>query len=202
MTSVWRSVWDWRWCRLRCSRFQPPRRCTRRPPRRLRPRSRGRPSSAAGAGLPSRPGQRSRPELQRTRRDRGQVGRRGLDDRVESRRALSAAERQQAVGVDHRARRGRQGPREARRPGQPDPRRHHPVPPAHRRADPAERRLHHEPWRPHVQGDHHQRQYRQRQADALGRRAERGARDDRPQGPRRDPLLQRRARAPEQDRRA
>ena len=53
-----------------------------------------------------------------------------------------------------------------------------------------------------VQADHHQRQYRQRQADALGRRSRRGARDDHGQAPRRDPLRQWRARAAEQDRRA
>ena len=43
------------------------------------------------------------------------------------------------------------------------------------RADPR-RRLHDDARRPDVQGDHHQRQYRQRQADALGRRAAGGAR--------------------------
>ena len=44
----------------------------------------------------------------------------GWSDRLEGRRALSAAERQQIVGVDHRARRGRQGPRAARRQGHAD----------------------------------------------------------------------------------
>ena len=38
------------------------------------------------------------------------------------------------------------------------------------------RRLHHHARRPDVQGDHHQRQHRQRQVDALGRRAGGGAR--------------------------
>ena len=50
-----------------------------------------------------------------------------------------------------------------------------PVPPADRGADPR-RRLHDDARRPDVQGDHDQRQYRQRQVDALGRRAGGGAR--------------------------
>ena len=67
------------------------------------------------------------------------VDRRRLVDRLEGRRALSAAERQQIVGVDHRARRGRQGQGLARRPGHADPRRPDPVPPADRGADPRRR---------------------------------------------------------------
>ena len=83
-----------------------------------------------------------------------------------------------------------------------DPRRPHPVPPADRRADPR-RRLHDDARRPDVQGDHDQRQYRQRQADA--RRSagpRRCATMIAAQASRRDPLLQWRARAAEQDRRA
>ena len=64
-----------------------------------------------------------------------------------------------------------------------------------------ERRLHDHARRPDVQGDHHQRQHRERQIDALGRRAGGSARHDQRQAFGRDPLLQRRARAPEQDRR-
>ena len=58
----------------------------------------------------------------------------GLDDRLEGRRALSAAERQQILGGDHRAGCRRQGPGAPRRPGHPGAQRPHPVPPADRRA--------------------------------------------------------------------
>ena len=132
--------------------------------------------------------------LRRPRRNRRPLDRRRLGDRLEGRRALSAAERQQIVGVDHRARRGRQ------RPGRLDDKVtltrddltlfHQPIAALILQ----ERKLHDDARRPDVQGDHDQRQYRQRQADALGRRARGGARDDRRQASRRDPLLQWRAR--------
>ena len=130
---------------------------------------------------------------------------RSIDDGWETgwkdQRALPAAERQQIVGGDHRARRGRQGPRRSRRQGHADPRRPHASSTSRSLAEILGRQLHDDARRPDVQGDHDQRQYRQRQADALGRRARRGARDDRAQASGGDPLRQRRARAAEQDRR-
>ena len=105
-----------------------------------------------------------------------------------------------AVGIDHRARRGRQGPRE------PDDK---------VTLGRSDLTLFHQPIaaqilgggytttcrRPDVQGDHDQRQYGQRQADALRRRPESRPRDDRPKGLGAIRFYDGRACAPEQDRR-
>ena len=176
-----RGAWAWPGRRSPRRRSAPP---ARRRPGSSKPAAHHRPGrrqpAVRRAALYPRPDRRARPRLRRPRRDCGQVDRRGLGDRLEgptssipsrasancgsSITALDAVDRGR-VRLDDKVTLTRD-----------------------------DLTLFHQPIAAevlqdgsytttlddlHDQGDHDQRQHRQRQADAVGRRAGGGARDDR-----------------------